>query len=472
MIEALLIAAAFVRPLERVTTMDPVKSQSVYDSRAIQLVYETPLAIDYLARPYKLVPGFAELPRISKDGLVYWFQLRPESPVSAADMVKALERLRDKSEISAHSWIMSDVDTVKALGERCVEIRLKKKVSYFPWLMALTPTAAVLPDGSGTGPYRLKSWRKNHEMVFERKNPSKGFDTIKYLVVDDMSTQWLMFLKGEVDFIGEISRDNWDFIIGPDGRIDPELEKKGVELHAMSTLEVAYVGLNQRDPVLKNKYLRQALNCAFDFPAWEKFFNHRVTRGDGPVPDGVDGKLREPFLYTFDLEKAKALMIKAGYPEGIDPTTGRRLVLRLAIGRATQESREAGELMASFYEKIGIKLELEFMTWSAFIKAVNEGRTQLFRMAWVGDYPHVQNFLQLFYGKNVSPGVNHANYVSAVYDRAYEAEDYLECQRILHEDCPWIFTNFQMSHSLVSPRVGNYHPTDFPYGMEQFYEVR
>ena len=62
---ALLLAATFTRPLERVNSMDPILAQSVYDSRAVLLVYEAPLAIDYAARPYALVPGLCELPQVS-----------------------------------------------------------------------------------------------------------------------------------------------------------------------------------------------------------------------------------------------------------------------------------------------------------------------------------------------------------------------------------------------------------------------
>jgi ABC-type transport system substrate-binding protein len=229
-----------------------------------------------------------------------------------------------------------------------------------------------------------------------------------------------------------------------------------------------------------NLKLRQVLNAAFDYPAWEKFYNGRITEANGPVPPGVEGRLETPAPYAYDLEKARRLMVEAGYPGGRDRKTGRRLTLTLSIGRASQESREAGELMAAFYGKIGINLELHFMTWTAFVDAVSQGRVQLFRMGWVGDYPDAQNFLQLFYSANLSPGSNHSAYVNPAFDREYEAalaasdadernRRWAKCQEIVREDCPWVFTHYNRSYSLVRPRVGNYIPSAFPYGQEVNY---
>ena len=272
--------------------------------------------------------------------------------------------------------------------------------------------------------------------------------------------------------------------MGKDGKLDPSLAASGVRLHSIPTLEVFYMGINMHDPVLgPNKKLRQALNAAFDYPRWEAYFSRRTVPADGPVPPGVDGKLAAPFKYAFDLDLAKRLVEEAGYPGGIDPATGRRLVLTLSFGRASAGSREMGELLASFYEKIGIKLELSFKTWDAFLKAVNEGRVQIYNMGWVGDYPDAENFLQLFYSKNVSPGPNHSHYVNPEYDREYDAamsaptaeernRHWTACQEMVREDCPWIFGHFGKSNSLVRPRVGNYVPSDFPYGQEAYFTIK
>jgi len=486
---ALLLAATFACPNERITSVDPAFSQSACDAQAISLIYETPLEIDYRVRPYKLIPYACELPTVSSNGLVYTFKMRsPE--LTAQDMIRSLKRLSDPDLVTPNGWMMRRVKDMKALDDRTVEIRLSSRCHFFPWLMAMSPAGISKADGSGTGPYELTKWWKNHEMTFERRGNreqgignrcGEGFDTVKYYVIDDVSTQWLMFLNGEVDLLLAVSRDSWDAVVGKDGKLDPRIAARGITIHSIPMLDVRYLGVNMTDPVLgKNKKLRQALNAAFDNDAWVRFNSGRVMPASGPVPPGVAGALETPYQYQFDLPLARRLLAEAGYPGGIDPKTGRRLVLTLSIGRATQDSRETGELIASFYEKIGIKLELDFRTWDAFLKAVNEGRTQLCMLGWVADYPDAQNFLQLFHSSTMRPGPNHSAYSNPEYDKAYDramaASDeetrlaaWRECQEIIREDSPWIFVQVNKLNVFVGPRVGNYVATDFPYGIEKYF---
>ncbi len=501
------------RALERVASMDPIQAAAVPDSKAVSLVYEPLLEVEYGTRPYKLKPCLCELPEVSGDGLVYTYRIREEARfqddpcfpggkgrhVTADDVKYSLARLADRSNASSGMWTMDPVARVDAVDARTVRVTLKKPLHVFPWLTgmaywAVVPREAVEKYGEkfnehavGSGPYRLAEWWRNHRMVFERDPTWPGWkdiattpcDKLEFLVVDDASTQWLMFLAGELDFLGEVSRDNWDAIVEPDGTLSPELEAKGMTLFGSPIMQVSYIGINMRDPLLgANRKLRQALNCAFDFPVWRRFLNNRVEACDGPVPPGVNGRLETPFPYAFNLEKAKRLVAEAGFPGGVDPKTKKRVTIQLAIGHATQSAREQAELLQSFYEKIGIRLEPQFMTWAAYLKAVSDGHVSLFMLGWIGDYPDAENFLQLFHSKNVSPGANHSNYVNPEFDRVYDAamaagtaaeRDALwrKAQEIVREDCPWIFLNFPKSHALAWNRLRNYVPTDFPYGIEK-----
>jgi len=507
------------RPLERVASMDPIQASAVYDSRAVSLVYEPLLEVDYEARPYRLKAGACDLPRVSADRLAYTFRLRdgvrfqddpcfPDGKgrlATAEDVVYSLARLRDPKNASSGMWTMDYVQDVKAVDARTVAITLKKPFHVFPWLMAMA-YAAIVPHEAveaygtsfglhavGTGPYRLAEWWRNYRMVFTRDAGWRGwaeianpapYDKIEYVVVGDLSTQWLMFLGKEVDCLGGVDRNNWDAVVGKDGKLVPSLAAQGVRLFSAPTLQVMYVGMNMDDPLLgKNKKLRQALNCAFDAPEWKKFLNDRVEPADGPLPPGVDGRLETPFAYAFNVEKAKKLLAEAGFPDGIDPKTGKRLVLPIALGRADQGAREEVELLQGFYDRVGIKLEPQFMTWAAYLKAVSDGHTTLFMLGWVGDYPDAENFLQLFHSKNCSPGANHGNYRNPEFDKCYdeamaaatpEARQaaWTRAQEIVREDCPWIFLYFPKAFSILWDHVGNYHLTDFPYGTEKYLRRR
>ena len=452
-------------------------------------------------------------------------------PVTAEDVVFSLKRLGDRRVASPGAWLVEDaikgmrafvdasgtasvsdyalpVSGLKALDARTVRIELTRPMHQFVWYLAMCYTAVVPREaveaygddfGShavGTGPYRLTEWRRNHQMAYTRdpewRGWSKGpaavhpggvtfpFDRVVYRVIDDVSTQWLCFLSGELDFLGEIARDNWDVVIDGAGGLSEPLRQRGITLYAMPTLEVAYVGINMDDPMLgPNRALRQALNCAFDSAAWVRFFNNRAVVCDGPVPPGTFGRLETPFPYASNLAKAQTLLREAGYPDGVDPKNGKRLELTLDLGRTSQDIRESTELMVSFLARVGIALKPQYHNWPTFVRRVSSRQSQMFRIGWTGDYPDAENFLQLFYGKNVSPGPNRTNYLSPEFDRLYEAacaateeternRYWALAQELVREDCPWIFLHFQKAYSLCNPRVQGFAPSDFPFGTEKY----
>jgi tRNA threonylcarbamoyl adenosine modification protein YeaZ len=547
--------SAFRRNLDRVNSLDPAQSASVPASRCVGLVYESLLEYDYTARPYRLIPGLAEsLPEVSTNRRVYTFRMNPanrfpadpcfgldaagsprDRAVVAADLVYALKRLADRKVASPGAWLVTDkilgmqafaaqsegnaptdysleVEGLRAPDPLTLRIELTRPFPPFLWLLAM-PYASAVPQEAvahygaafgehpvGSGPYRLTSWWRNHEMTFTRRPDWRGwrqgpaavcaagetpFDRIVYRVMDDAATQWLSFLAGELDFQGEIPRDNWDAVVDAGGDLKSSLAQAGIRLHGIPAMAVAYIGINMQDPVLgPNRKLRQAIQCAFDAPGWENFLNHRVTRADGPVPPNAAGYSGEPFAYGFDLARARKRLAEAGYPDGRDPATGRRLALAIDLGRTTQQAREETELLGAFLARVGIDLQPCYHNFPAFLRKVTRKGSQLFRIDWVGDYPDAENFLQLFYTPNRSPGPNHCNYSNPAFDSLYEqaaaAEDdetvRLDCfrrmQAILREDCPWIFLHFPRSFSLVHQRVRNYIPHDFPYGMEKYLRVR
>lgn len=431
--------------------------------------------------------------------------------------IEGLDDFRAASQGEAPTDYDIEIEGLRATGPRELEIRLKEPYPQLAWVLAM-PYAFAVPREAvefygdrfvnhpvGTGPYVLASARQNHRYEY-RVNPHWTGDGRRELlpageggpesgrrlpriprivdvVVGDPSTAWLMFLSGQLDRV-DVSREQWDSIITPEQTLRPELAARGIVLHASPELAVTYTAFNMDDPVVgANRKLRQALSCAFDSVQWMEFQNGRIMPPTGPVPPGVSGHLDAPPPYGFDLERAARLLAEAGYPGGMDPSTGRRLTLTLELGSADNpETRQAAELMASFMERIGVVLRPSYNNWPAFLQKVSRRQAQMFSLTWLGDYPDAQNFLQLFASGNVSPGPNRANYVSESFDRLYaELMELPESPRrealcraaaaVVLEDCPWILTAYPMAFTVCRNRLLDYTHHDFPWGMEKYWRL-
>jgi ABC-type transport system substrate-binding protein len=339
----------------------------------------------------------------------------------------------------------------------------------------------------GTGPYRLSEWRRNYRLTYAASDTWYGgrphIPLISQRIIADPTTRWMCFLRAELDICPDIPRDSWDAVMRPDGALQPFLEVRGIRAASIPTLTTSYIGINMDDPLLgSNLKLRRALNAMVDNTAWVKFYNGRIVPATGPIPPGIAGSRATTRKPAYDPDAARRLLAEAGFTNGMDARTGRRLQLQLELGRTDTETRESTELLVRFAERIGIVIQPNYNTQSASFRKIERRQAQMFRVGWVADYPDAENFLQLFYSANASPGPNRANYQNSTFDRLYEkvrtmpdslerTTIYEEMSAIVEEDCPWIFLHHPLDLTLQHPWVTNYRPHAFPYGMEKYYQI-
>ncbi len=464
--------------------------------------------------------------------------------LTAADFVYSWKRLADVRNKSTGYWVFEGrivgldefhkksmeqavsydepVAGVQALDRYTFQVRLTEPYPQLLWILTMDYTFAVpreaverygeefLNNPVGTGPFLVKKWKRSYRIEFARNPryhgdtyPSEGepgdreagllddagqplplLDSIVQYVISDDSTEWLMFLSGRLAASG-IARSNFDAVITGQKELTSALKARGIRLEKSPLMDTTYLGFNMEDPVVgPNQKLRQALCCAIDVEKYCRFYNDRLMPAKGPIPPKVAGyDPDKPFPYPFDLERAKQLLTEAGYPDGKDPKTGRRLQLTLETGSAADpEARQANELIASFFAALGVELKISPNNWPEFLKKMERRQVQLYQLIWRIDYPDAENFLMLFYSKNASPGPNHANYSNPEFDRLYEQirtmQDspertaiYRRMADIVVEDAPWIFMTHPLAYGLYQPWLKNFKSHDFPYPNVKFYKV-
>jgi oligopeptide transport system substrate-binding protein len=424
------------------------------------------------------------------------------------------------------------VEGFKAADRYTIQVKLTQPYPQLIWVLTMSYTFVVpreaveyygqefLNHAVGTGPYIVSEWKwRNYRIVYSRNPnyhgdtyPTRGepsdkedglladagrpipfIDQVTQYVISDNSTEWLKFLSGDIASAG-ISRDNFDAVVTAQRELTPDLQAKGIRLVKTPQLYTIYLGFNMEDPVvgvsknpaedLRHKKLRQALCRSVDIKKWCTFYNDRMIPANSPIPPGMAGyDSNKPLPYPYDMERAKKLLTEAGYPDGKDPKTGRRLTLTVELGNASDpEERGSIDLIASFFDAIGVELKPNYNNWPEFLKKMERKQQQMFRLGWVADYPDAENFLTLFATKSISPGPNHTNYSNLEFDRLYEQASlmqdtpertalYMKMADMVIEDAPWITLSYPLAFGLHQRWLQNYKPHDFPYPNVKFYKV-
>ncbi len=360
----------------------------------------------------------------------------------------------------------------------------------------------------GTGPYYLSENNPNKQMVLSR-NPNfhqeyypttgeptdlaKGYlqdagkrlpfiDKFVFSLDKETIPRWNKFLQGYYDKSG-ISGDSFDQAIqlGPNGKpeLTPAMKKLGIQLQTTVNPALFYLGFNMHDSVVgghseKARKLRLAISIAIDYEEYIAIFlNGRGVPAHGPIPPAIFGFEKgqagiNHVVYFWDgkakrkpLKVAKKLLTEAGFPGGINPKTGRPLILNYdATTSGSPDDKAHYNWLRKQFAKLGIKLNIRATLYNRFQQKVRQGGAQIFSWGWLADYPDPENFLFLFYGPNAKVkhgGENATNYQNAEYDKLFEKMRSLpngpERQAIIKKMVALL------RHD--NPLVWGYHPINF-----------
>ena len=242
-------------------------------------------------------------------------------------------------------------------------------------------------------------------------------DKVIYSLEKEAIPRWSKFLQGYYDY-SSISSDSFDeaIHINKNGipSLTDELQKQNIVLQTTISPTIFYLGFNMFDEILGGYsqeaiFLRHAISIAVDFEEFISIFsNGRGEVATGPVPPSIlpytkDTKNMYVFNHKVDkptrksLKVAKKLLTKAGYANGIDPKTGRPLIINYDVAMSGgPDDKERFNWMRKQFKKLGLSLNIRATHYNRFQDKILDGNVQMFMLGWHADYPDPENFLFLF----------------------------------------------------------------------------
>ncbi|KAF1044544.1 ABC transporter substrate-binding protein [Xylophilus sp.] len=281
------------------------------------------------------LPELARSWKVSNDGRTYTFDLERDvrwhdgKPFTAADVVFSVDTALPALSSRVRLVKEQHIESVRAIGEHQVEIRLKAPFPAFPLILEVG-TLPILPrhiyEGTdyrtnpanqtpiGTGPFVFKEWKKGSFIRLARNNDywRKGqpyLDGIVFHVIPDSASRAVAFEKGDVQVLRSGDVDNVD-IKRLRALPGVSFTTKGSEKFG----SVLFLQPNLRNAPLDNVKVRQAIQHALD----RRFIIDNIFFGFGKPTTG-------PFAsttlfhdasvlpaYEYSLDKARQLIRESG----------------------------------------------------------------------------------------------------------------------------------------------------------------
>ncbi len=300
------------------------------------------------------------------------------------------------------------------------------------------------------------------------------------------------FLQGYYDVSG-VLRESFDKVIR-EGGLSEEMERMGMQLDKSVVPAVFYLGFNMQDATVgepagdRGRKLRQAMSLVVDAQEYARLFmNGRGVPAQSPLPPGIFGyqaDYRNPFR-TVDVEKARQILGAAGYPDGIDPRTGKPLHLTFDLGNTSPDSLLRTRFFVNAWRQIGLDVEIAATNYNRFQEKMREGAYQIFTWGWIADYPDPENFLFLLWSKmarSVNGGPNSANFMDPRYDALFlqmktrdNDEKRLaiirEMRTLLEQERPWIELFHPEDYALLHGWMRNVKVAGISLPSVKYYDI-
>jgi ABC-type transport system substrate-binding protein len=258
-----------------------------------------------------------------------------------------------------------------------------------------TRTTEGVDNQIGTGPYMVGEWKRGDSITFV-KNPDYWGDTP--LAADTLVFRWSTESAARLLELQSGTIDGFDNV-GPDDFATIQ-DDSNLQIAIRPALNIFYVGMTNTFPLFDNVKVRQAVAMGIDRQRIvDTFYPKGSEAASHFTPCAISNGCVGDAWYDFDPVAAKALLAEAGYPDGFKTKLYYRDVVR---GYLPQVGNVAQDIQAQLLENLNIDAEIVVMESGAFIEASGSGQLDGFHLlGWGADFPHVTNFLDYHFGKDV-----------------------------------------------------------------------
>ena len=419
------------------TTIDAI-SQQLYDR-----------LLDIAPGSGELLPGLAQSWKVSDDGLVYQFSLRPDvqfhhteyftpsRPLSADDVVFTFNRIMltehpFHAQGGANYPFFQSVDwaglvkSVTALSRTEVRFTLSRPDSSFLSNLA-TDFAAILSaeygqqlqiSGKlsrldshpiGTGPFRFKEYQKDVLIRYYRhRHYWRELAKPEQLVFD--------IVPNNARRMAKLFTHECDVVAFPRvAELSLISQRPDVDVQESTSMNVGFWAFNTAKAPFNNVKVRQALALAINREAILQavYFGH-ATAANSVLPP--TSWAYNPNLSTqqFDPTRARQLLAEAGYADGFSMDIWAMPVQRLYNPNALKMA----ELMQADLAQIGVRASIVSYEWNSFRRKLGANEHDSVLIGWSADNADPDNFFRpLLSCSAAQTGTNRANWCDENFDR-------------------------------------------------------
>lgn len=444
-----------LRPLE----LDP---HLAHDQDGAQILFNIYGNLLLLGSTGEISPGIAKSWYLDDDGITWVFSLRKGAKfhngreITAEDIKYSYERMMSPKLKSLNTWSLehisgaedyvngrtAEITGIKVLDKYRVAIELVSPYSGFLLNLGQFTSGILAKEDlekgklTGCGPYIFEEINKDHCILKAFKDFYGGVPYQDRIIIDyknnDIAEE---FINGKYDFITIDNKEGLEKVkFASNAYIDLK-----------SVMGTYYIGFNLEGNSIfaKSNEARKALNMAVD----KKKIIDDVLGGlgeeaKGPIPPRiVDSSNIEG--YSYNPSMAKDILNKEGVYRSESP-------LRIIIRDEPENTifSRIGQYVMNDLNSLGIKYEVTKIKSGDYLTPGTISKCDLFVGRWIADTGDPDNYLQPIFNYNNT--TNFARYnnpqVVELMNKAKEIINpnkkmkiYKDIQRIIVDDCPWIF---------------------------------